>query len=1500
MHRPEVELDKMDQANATIIEKYIANNTGSIVQHLDQQNNWIRVSAGDHLKIMAVGLGLAENLTASRVGDDLVVYYTDGTSVVFIGYFTCTINSDPNDDDSCSITLAGDDEPYLVPGGAGFNSGNSQVIYHQGDTAYALATQLTLEDSELDKVIATADDQDMMLDDNGMAGVGAQLEARVEPAVGAGIGLIPGLLGGGLVVGVAAGGGSSGVSLANIVGSLVLGPISNARALSVQAFAPNGEGLGSALVNADGSYSLTLNKTYSGYVLLKAIDSNDATDHMDEATRVETDITTDLRAVVKVTAGQTTTAIISPATEIAVLELGLAGGDEGSSANKFDHLSEDRLASINAQVAQALGIGAVDLTQDTPITTVDVDGNIVSHSDAYGDLLAALSGMEKNTGKTTQQVLREALKILANDELSGSVKLELLAGAKAGNGDVAAVGASLGIENASAVIAAWQAVENLHKTPPTGAALTQQEVSLLGVTNVTSNAQLAVFNDLVKGLTIAETDSLAELESLGLVVNKMLSGAQSGQPALNASDYAKAGMTNINEDKEVALLNQRLAEQTSNDKASLAAIQATAKAVEVALGGTTKVTAEQLALLGIVDVNSDSLAAVQSAVLAYGPRATSLDDLRSYAKQEASAATEALAKVRAVVDGTNTGVTAETMTQLAIEGVTADNVTALNSYLKQGPDATQLVSQQQVQDFVDALVAVENSADGKANLGTLISQQQLQTLSVPHAEKALTASLIADRIAQLPFTEVDDFTALTNLANAAQAVMDHAQQGTPNLTISQLELLGVAGISADNLAVFENAIEGADVAALASVDGIDGVFSQALTAFDQALVKVNNSIVADQNPIPNAEDYLALGLQAPSADIVAAMGNWLQHNRTEEAHVDSAGKIQNKLNAWSHVFGQLGNTGMQSISIVDLQELNVINVEAGSDLSLLNQVVAASSLPEVNDINELQVIANAIDHLLATAAKTDASNASLLSIKELAVFAAPNAVLLAQHFDNDYVAAIETNLASSSILVTNVNQLSSVRSTIDSILQQTALNKLVSSTTSATLVNHASQEYTVADIHGVNDSNLAFVNSFWALDGLITPTAITNGGDVFAMQKAWFQDHVAIIIPVFNLIGDSSSDIALNLAGVQALLSDTVTAEQVNLFEQIIKNRSDRPQTATDIVEVMQAVVQLSDLADGTATQPLLESELLTVVDFHALGMSAVDSDMKAGFMSKALNGRELSTVDIWADVQALDVALEHWFADSSLTGLSDPLTVADVVLLYGDNFVKGASAPVSIDKNNLSAIQTALDIWNASTHTTYSQGLEAHLYDAAVEATAALSSISGMNPGAVGNGVAVVSSWLSDLSLYGFTIDNTSAAIMMQGINIDGTLETWQEVQVLANVVETYVPNGVPAVTDKAGHDMWLAADILSSSSFAESFNSAVVEAIVEVSEKALNRVSDTGGATEMLSLSDLQLMGLGVGHEGALNETEIGLYNNVFVTATSVADVDTLAEINAAYAVL
>jgi hypothetical protein len=140
----------------------------------------------------------------------------------------------------------------------------------------------------------------------------------------------------------------------------------------------------------------------------------------------------------------------------------------------------------------------------------------------------------------------------------------------------------------------------------------------------------------------------------------------------------------------------------------------------------------------------------------------------------------------------------------------------------------------------------------------------------------------------------------------------------------------------------------------------------------------------------------------------------------------------------------------------------------------------------------------------------------------------------------------------------------------------------------------------------------------------------------------------------------------------------------------------------------------------------------------------------------------------------------------------------------------------------------------------------------------------------------------------------------MMQGINIDGTLETWQEVQVLANVVETYVPNGVPAVTDKAGHDMWLAADILSSSSFAESFNSAVVEAIVEVSEKALNRVSDTGGATEMLSLSDLQLMGLGVGHEGALNETEIGLYNNVFVTATSVADVDTLAEINAAYAVL
>ncbi len=634
----------MDQVNATNIEKYIANNEGSIVQHLDKQSNWIRVAAGDHLKIMTVGLGLAENLTASRVGDDLVVFYIDGSSVVFIDYFICTIASDPSDDTSCSVTLAGDNEPYVVPAGAGFSSSNAQVIYHQGTP---------LDSFSVAPVV-----------DSSLAEIGSQIERIAEPALGPAVGLY-GVLGGGAALAVAAGSGSS-----------------NTQTVS-------------------------------------------------------------------------------------------------------DTTAEEKAAAWN-KVTELVQGGE----QVTDLSLSDVNR-------------LGLSGMDD---LNSRNLLNSSLRVVDDEQITS--------------------------------------LEDLSKHA--------KSVSML--------MELVASQDSSKPLSLA--------------------------------DIGNIPITGVDTQQELDLLKTVLAEKSPNDVDSIAEIQAITSAVD-------------------------------------------------------------------------------------------------------------------------------------------------------------------------------------KLKNTPQAI-----------TQTQLEALGITGISSVNLQQIKDKV--AEIGA--GITNIDSLQAE--------LTKVKNKVT----------DILAKAVAS--------------------THTDHTGPM---------------------------------------------------------------------------------------------------------------------------------------------------------------LTLH---EYEYVGFTGVNNNNLAFVHSFWALDTLTAPATVASGENLQLVQKAWFQDHINVINPIYSLMGDSSSTISLDLSGVQALLKGTVTAEQVSLFEEVVKHHSALTKAATAVVVVIDAVQQVSNLADGSVNDPLQISQQLSLVDFKTLGMSAVDTDVKASFMNKALNGREFGLVDTWADLQALNLALEHWFADASLSGVNDPLTVGDIELL-GFN---SASSTYQVNENNIAAVQKALE----------------------------------------------------------------------------------------------------------------------------------------------------------------------------------------------------------------
>jgi len=181
--------------------KYVVDQHGNLVRNLDQQLNWVKVVKGQHYQVVTSELGtLANDYLASRIGDDLVVAYADGVTLVFLDYFSMPINGDMQSEESTSVTLAGTSEPYVVTAGAGIDEKEVFQVRRDGGDFMPLLPEPSASESALAQLVEGGDAGDMAL--------AAELEARSEPAVGAAVGLYT-LLGGGVAIAAAAGGSST-------------------------------------------------------------------------------------------------------------------------------------------------------------------------------------------------------------------------------------------------------------------------------------------------------------------------------------------------------------------------------------------------------------------------------------------------------------------------------------------------------------------------------------------------------------------------------------------------------------------------------------------------------------------------------------------------------------------------------------------------------------------------------------------------------------------------------------------------------------------------------------------------------------------------------------------------------------------------------------------------------------------------------------------------------------------------------------------------------------------------------------------------------------------------------------------------------------------------------------------------------------------------------------------------------------------------------------------
>ena len=345
-------------------------------------------------------------LAVTKVGDSLVVEMPDGSAVELVDFYITD-----------GVTLEGD--MWELPGDSALTQTAEGLVAQSVQVAQTADTGVVGSEA----IAANPD----------IAVAVGEVVAETAPASGGIGGVLGGLAGLGLAA--AGGGGGGAAAVAPVVGSLATvlkiavfaGPITDATGLSVEAFGLDGSVLvakAQLVLAADGTYDMTLPAGYTGAVLLRITDADSGADYRDEGTQNLVDLTVDLRALINVSdsAAPVQAITISPLSEMAVeILLGDMGGDNGSSAVVVSAAVAANLGQVNARIASAMDLsasnGGTDLARLAVQPVVDTAGNAVAGNYA-GTLLAAISGYEKHTNKTTQETIAAMVASVSSPTLS--------------------------------------------------------------------------------------------------------------------------------------------------------------------------------------------------------------------------------------------------------------------------------------------------------------------------------------------------------------------------------------------------------------------------------------------------------------------------------------------------------------------------------------------------------------------------------------------------------------------------------------------------------------------------------------------------------------------------------------------------------------------------------------------------------------------------------------------------------------------------------------------------------------------------------------------------------------------------------------------------------------------------------------------------------------------------------------------------------------------------
>lgn len=204
-----------------------------------------------------------------------------------------------------------------------------------------------------------------------------------------------------------------------VEGVITAGPVIPGNGLSVDIYTGSGAlVVAGVTVAADGTFvAPALPLTPGEVVVVRVVDKSSTADYNDEATNQPKDLNANLFAVAVVD-GTNLTVNVNPLTTIAAIKAGLAADGSGTLT------SATAVNNARDATAQAFGLSGIDLVKLVPQPTNGgaynpADG--LSNAERLGSILAALSGVDQQTGGDTQAAITAVVGGLTVSGSAGSL-----------------------------------------------------------------------------------------------------------------------------------------------------------------------------------------------------------------------------------------------------------------------------------------------------------------------------------------------------------------------------------------------------------------------------------------------------------------------------------------------------------------------------------------------------------------------------------------------------------------------------------------------------------------------------------------------------------------------------------------------------------------------------------------------------------------------------------------------------------------------------------------------------------------------------------------------------------------------------------------------------------------------------------------------------------------------------------------------------------------------